>query len=130
MTNSNAAAAASKPIGTYSPTRIIPLGKMNLVFVSGLTSGGQAPYDIACQAEIVFAQMKDLLAEAGGKLEHLVKITTYLVDMRDYDVYNKVRNGVFAQMSKPPASATVGTTQLVRPELRIEIEAVAIIPSS
>lgn len=117
-----------KPLGAYSPLRIIPIGTTKLVFVSGLTSSGQAPYDMAAQAEIIFARMNGLLAEAGGNLTHLVKITTFLTDMRQYAAYNAVRNRVFDGVANPPASATVGTTQLVSPEAMIEIEGVAVIP--
>jgi len=117
-----------KPIGTYSPIRIIPIGTTKLVFISGLTSGGDAPYDMAGQAEIIFARMNALLAEAGGDLRHLVKITTFLTDMRQYAAYNTVRNRIFCAVGTPPTSATVGTTQLVSPDAMIEIEAVAVIP--
>ena len=72
--------------------------------------------------------MAELLGAEGGRLEHLVKITTFLTDIRDYDLYNEVRNKIFAGASKPPASATVGGAELVRPEARIEIEGVAVIP--
>ena len=118
---------SAKPLGAYSPVRIIPIGTTKLVFISGLTAGGEAPEDIAGQTEIVFARMKELLAEAGGDFSHLAKITTFLTDMHDYDAYNKIRNRIFGEMAAPPASATVGTTQLVRPHLKIEIESIAIV---
>jgi enamine deaminase RidA (YjgF/YER057c/UK114 family) len=57
----------------------------------------------------------------------VVKITAFLTDLRDYDGYNEVRNQVFGDFAKPPASATVGTTHLVKPEWRIEIETVAVV---
>ncbi len=117
-----------KPIGAYSPIRIIPIGTTKLVFISGLTSGGEAPYDMAGQAEIIFERMNALLAEAGGGLGHLVKITTFLTDMRQYAAYIDVRNRIFGTVGTPPSSATVGTTQLVGPDAMIEIEGVAVIP--
>jgi enamine deaminase RidA (YjgF/YER057c/UK114 family) len=108
---------------------MVPLGAANLAFVSGLTAGGQAPDDAAAQAEVIFARMRDLLVEAGGNLGHVVKLTTYLTDMGDYDGYNAVRNRVFAGVSPPPASTTVGTSALPRAGCRVEIEAVAVIPA-
>jgi len=119
-----------KPIGAYSPLRVIPIGTTKLVFISGLTSSGEAPYDMAGQAEVIFARMNALLAEAGGDLSHLVKITTFLTDMRQYAAYNAVRNRVFGAVGAPPTSATVGTTQLVSPDAMIEIEGVAVIPGA
>ena len=123
-----AAPKSVKPIGAYSPIRIIPIGTTKLMFISGLTSGGEAPYDMAGQAEIIFARMNALLGEAGGNLGHLVKITTFLTDMRQYAAYNAVRNRIFGAVATPPTSATVGTTQLVSPDAMIEIEGVAVIP--
>jgi 2-iminobutanoate/2-iminopropanoate deaminase len=117
-----------RPLGSYSPVRVVPLGTASLAFVSGLTAGGQAPDDAAAQAEMIFARMRELLAEAGGNLGHVVKLTTYLTDMGDYERYNAVRNRIFADVSPPPASATVGTSALPRAGCRVEIEAVAVIP--
>jgi 2-aminomuconate deaminase len=71
--------------------------------------------------------MGELLATEGGGLHHLVKITAYLVDLREYGAYNEVRNRVFADVATPPVSASVGVSELVRPEARIEIEGVAYI---
>jgi len=120
--------AGKKVLGAYSPCRAVDLGAVKLVFLSGLTSGGEAPHDTATQAQVVFRKMAELLDSQGGRLEHLVKITAFLTDIRDYDLYNEVRNGTFAGASNPPASATVGGADLVRPEARIEIEGVAVIP--
>jgi hypothetical protein len=47
----------------------------------------------------------------------------------DYEAYNAVRNRVFAVVSLPPASSTVGTSALPRVGCRVEIEAVAVIPA-
>lgn len=119
----------ARSLGTYSPVRIVPLGAVNLAFVSGLTSGGQAPDNVAAQAEIIFARMRELLVEVGGDLGHVVKITTFLTDMGDYERFNAVRNRVFADTVPPPASSTVGTTALPRAGCRLEVEAVAVIPA-
>ena len=73
--------------------------------------------------------MQELLSKEGGNLSHLVKITAFLTDIRDYNGYNEVRNRIFSEFSIPPASASVGITYLVRPEARIEIEGVAVIQS-
>lgn len=117
-----------KVLGAYSPCRSVDLGSVKLVFISGLTSAGEAPHDTRAQAQIIFGKMAELLGAEGGRLEHVVKITTFLVDIRDYDLYNQVRNKTFEGLSNPPASATVGGAELVRPEARIEIEGMAVIP--
>ena len=120
--------SGKKVLGAYSPCRPIDLGAVKLVFLSGLTSAGEAPHDTRGQAQIIFDKMAQLLGDEGGRLDHLVKITAFLSDIRDYDAYNEVRNKIFAAAGKPPASATIGGANLVRPEARIEIEGVAVIP--
>ena len=117
-----------KPLGAYSPVHVVDLGVAKMVFVSGLTAGAEAPADMGGQARVIFDTMRELLAGVGGEMRHVAKITTYLTDMDDYAAYNAVRNDVFGGLSQPPASATVGTSRLVRPNYRIEIEAVAVIP--
>jgi enamine deaminase RidA (YjgF/YER057c/UK114 family) len=119
--------AGKKVLGAYAPTRVVDLGTQKMVFVSGITSGGEAPNDTRAQAKIVFEKIAALLANEGGRLEHLVKITTFLVDIREYELYNEVRNSLFASPLLP-ASATVGGAELVRPGARIEIEGIAVIP--
>lgn len=121
-------ANAVKPLGAYSPVRVVDLGVARMVFVSGLTGGPEAPADTGGQARVIFQRMAELLADVGGELRHVVKIGTFLVDMDDYAAYNAVRNEVFGGFAEPPASATVGTSALVRSSYRIEIEAVAVIP--
>ncbi len=122
MTGSNDKQA---PLGRYSLIRSLPMGNGSMIYVAGLTSGPDAPFDVRAQADIIFRRMAELLAGAGAGLQHVVKITAYLVDMREYGAYNEVRNRVFADVATPPVSATVGVSELVRPEARIEIEAVA-----
>lgn len=125
MTANNARHA---PAGRYSLTRVVAAPGGRTVYVSGLISGPDAPYDLRAQTEIIFKRMAGLLEAEGGSLRHLVKITAYLVDVREYGIYNEVRNRVFADVAAPPASATVGVCALVRPEARIEIEGIAYIP--
>lgn len=96
---------SAKPLGAYARVRVIPIGTTKLLFISGLTAGGEAPHDIAGQTEIVFARMKELLATARGDFSHMAKIAIFLTDMRDYDAYNKIRNRIFGEMATPPASA-------------------------
>ena len=125
MTTSNRQPSAR---GRFSAVRVVPLGASKMLFISGVTSGREAAADIAEQSRVIFRHIGELIAKEGGGLEHLVKITAFLTDMSEYAAYNAVRNEIVAQHPNPPASATVGTTALVRPEFRIEIEGIAVIP--
>ena len=41
-----------KVLGNYSPCRVTDLGAVKLVFLSGLTSSGEAPHDTRAQARM------------------------------------------------------------------------------
>ena len=102
----------------------------NTIFVSGqaaLDPDGNVVGigDMRLQAEYTFQNIATVLATAGGSLNDVVKITAWLTDMADYGAYNEVRKIAFSE--RKPASSTVLSPQLVLPELRIEIEAIAVL---
>jgi 2-iminobutanoate/2-iminopropanoate deaminase len=103
-----------------------------LLFVSGLVAvdrhgvlvGGD---DVVAQTRQVFANLRDVLAEAGCRFEDVVKVTVYLTDVDDRPKINPVRQEVFGDSR--PASTLVEVSRLAVPGARVEIEAVALIPS-
>jgi len=82
--------------------------------------------DAAAQAERAMANIELLLTEAGSRLEHLVKLTIYLVDPRYreqvYRVIGRWTKGVH------PISTGVVVSALARPEWLVEVDAIAVIP--
>lgn len=82
--------------------------------------------DARGQAEQAMHNIKMLLEEAGGQLEHICKITVYLVDPRYredvYQVTGKWLKGVY------PVSTGIVVSALARPEWLVEIDATAVIP--
>ena len=82
--------------------------------------------DCARQAEFVFERMKSILEASGAGLGNVAKTTTFLTDPANYAAFNQVRSRYFPQ--DPPASSTV-ITSLLRPEMLIEVEAIAVIPA-
>ena len=114
------------PRGKFSRVRTVSIGNTKFLYLSGMTSGGEAPFDIRKQSEIIFRRMEQLLAEHGASLADLMKITAFLTDIREYDGYNEVRNRVFGMFPTPSASTSVGVT-LLFPETRIEIEGIAVV---
>ena len=82
--------------------------------------------DAAAQAERAMANIALLLDEAGARVEHLVKLTIYLVDPRYREaVYRTVgrwTRGVH------PISTGVVVSALARPEWLVEIDAIAVLP--
>ena len=74
----------------------------------------------------MFKNVQHVLRAVGSSLDHVVTTTTYLVHASDYRALNEVRSQYFA--TDPPASAVVVGKELVRPDLLVEIEALAEIP--
>ena len=83
--------------------------------------------DLYAQTMKTFENIAEALASAGASMDDVVKINTFLTDLTRYAEYGKARTEVFP--SGVPASTVVGTTALVRPELLVEIEAIAVIGS-
>jgi len=105
---------------------VVTIANVKMLFLSGTATIGEAPFDIRKQTEIVFRKMSRLLEEQGAGLSDLVKITAFLTDIREYDAYNEVRNRIFGEFATPSASSSV-EAKLIYPELRIEIEGLAVI---
>jgi 2-aminomuconate deaminase len=68
-----------------------------------------------------------ILEAAGAGLEHVVDITVFLVDMKDYPGMNEVYNEYF-EAQTGPSRTTVAVHQLPHPNLLIEMKAVAMAP--
>lgn len=84
--------------------------------------------DAAGQTEKAMANIEMLLQEAGGKLEHITKVTIYITDPRYreavYRTVGKWLKGVF------PVSTGLVITGLARPEWVVEVDAIAVIPDA
>lgn len=108
---------------------VIPAG--TLIFISGMVAldeAGQviAPGDMEAQARFVFRKIGSVLQEAGATLADVVKITSFVTDISQYDTFAQVRQEAFGA-GPYPASATVEVAALVRAGLVVEVEAVAVV---
>jgi 2-iminobutanoate/2-iminopropanoate deaminase len=99
-----------------------------LLFISGLTAktpGGETfdPGDAGAQATRILDSISDILAEAGGTMADIVKLTVYLCDMGQAGEVSAAR----AKYFRPPypASTMIEVSRLVSPDQLVEIEAVA-----
>lgn len=83
--------------------------------------------DLAAQTTQVMKNLGKALAAAGAGYEHIVKITTYVVDYKPElrPIIGKARSAFFK--GTPPASTLVGVSALAAPEWMIEIEAIAVL---
>jgi len=102
-----------------------------LVFVSGCvasdeqgrTVGGS---DVGAQARQALGNVKRCLAAAGATFADVCKVTVYLKNVGDREAVNTVRKEYFG--ASRPASTLIEISQFVRPDLLIEVEAVAVLP--
>jgi enamine deaminase RidA (YjgF/YER057c/UK114 family) len=105
-------------------------GAESVVFISGQVAydaRGQPghPGDFAAQARATYAALKAQVEAAGGTLSSIVKLTTFLVDIRHRTELAAIREEYFGK--KGPASTLVGVTALAQPGWLIEVEAIAVI---
>ncbi|MEY9742293.1 2-iminobutanoate/2-iminopropanoate deaminase [Bradyrhizobium japonicum] len=115
----------------YSPARRVPLGPSgNLLFLSGILCVDEDARDnIELQTRRIFDRIARVLGKHGASLSDIVKTTASLADLADYDGFNRARVETFLDYEEPPASTAVGAGALLGSGTRIEIEAVAFVPS-
>lgn len=87
---------------------------------------GTTHLDIRAQTTAVFENVRDILETVGARLQDVVEVTTYLVNMNDFGGYNEIYGKHFDYDG--PARTTVAVHQLPHPHLLIEIRAVAYKP--
>jgi enamine deaminase RidA (YjgF/YER057c/UK114 family) len=81
--------------------------------------------DFAAQCRFVFEELKEVLHEAGGKLENVVRLTAFLASLDDYRTFLAIRKEYFSETK--PATGTFKTAGFVRPEALVGIEATALL---
>jgi enamine deaminase RidA (YjgF/YER057c/UK114 family) len=105
-------------------------GAQTILFLSGQVAyddkGGVAHSgDFKAQAREAFRSIKALLEQAGGSMDNIVKLNTYLTDVRYRADLVPVRQEFFP--GKAPASTLVEVSALAHPDWMIEIEAIAVL---
>jgi len=105
-------------------------GARSLLFLAGQvpyapTGGVDRPGDFLAQARNVFGAVRAHVEAAGGTLNDVVKITTYVTDIRYRMDFRTVRDEFFGP--RGPASTFVEVGSLSHPDYLIEVEAIAVI---
>ncbi len=100
----------------------------NLLFIAGSTARGTPAEtkDIAAQTEVILQKFQHILEANGASLENVVKVTSFVTDLREAPASGEVRRKYFAGAF--PASTQVQVAALGTPDLKIEIEAIAVLP--
>jgi 2-iminobutanoate/2-iminopropanoate deaminase len=104
------------------------LSSGELIFTSGQTgrelATGKVPESFEDQVHMALRNLDLVLQAAGGSLSSVAKTTVYLVSPSDFPAMN----AIYAQyFDKPhPARSTVIVAALAAPDLKFEIEAIAV----
>ena len=118
-----------------------PRGYSNGIAARGRTVviGGQVGWDSQCrfhssdfvdQARQALQNIVAILAEAGGRPEHIIRMTWYVIDKREYlAVYPQLGRAYREVIGRTyPAMTAVEVAGLMEDAARVEIEATAVIP--
>jgi 2-iminobutanoate/2-iminopropanoate deaminase len=127
----NEAYAYAKP-SSFSRGMRIDLGEMTILLISGTASideNGVSVHvgDFRAQMRRTLANITGLLESEGCTWHDIVRTSCYLRDIdRDYDAFNEERTNFYKEQGLDPLPASTGIqAHLCRPELLIEIEAIA-----
>ncbi len=123
----------AKPLGKYPHIKRVG----DFVFVSGTSSRrqdnthvgaeidleGNRILDIKKQTKAVIENIASILEAENLTLKDIIDITTFLVDMKDFEGYNQVYADFFDYNG--PTRTTVAVHQLPHPNLLIEMKIIA-----
>ena len=100
----------------------------NMLFICGNTARGTPAEkgDAAAQTDAILDKMEVILKANGGSLSNVVKVTSFVTDLREGPQIGEVRRKRFEGAF--PASTQVQIAALGTPDLKIEIEAIAVLP--
>ena len=119
-----------------------PKGFANGIAVKGGTTvyiAGQVGYTgqgewqettFAGQFRQALANILEVLAQAGGKPEHIVRLTWYVLDKAEYFASLEDVGAAYRELMGRhyPVMAVVQVSALVEDKARLEIEATAVVP--
>ncbi|MGA2909312.1 MAG: Rid family hydrolase [Terracidiphilus sp.] len=127
----NEAHAYAKP-SSFSRGMRIDLNGLTILLISGTASideHGVSVHvgDFRAQMRRTLTNISGLLASEGCTWHDIVRTTCYLRDIeRDYDAFNEERTEFFKEQGLDPLPASTGIQAILcRPELLVEIEAIA-----
>jgi len=123
------------------PSWARPRGYSNAIAVKGGTTvyvagqvgwkdGTWAAKDFAGQFRQALENVLEVLAQAKGRPEHIVRLTWYVVDRSEYLASLKPVGEAYRELMDAhyPAMSVVQVSGLVESLARLEIEATAVIP--
>ena len=110
------------------------MAKGQMVFVAGMIgwdAEGRFPSaDLAGQARQALLNIRAVLDEAGARPEHIVRMTWYVTDKREYLAQSREIGAAFRELigSFNAAMTAVEVTALMEDQAKVEIEVTAVVP--
>jgi len=126
--------AFGAPLGMYSHGMIAPGGEIVVVAGQvGMGQGGQvAGGDVVAQTKQALDNVRAVVEAAGCAMRDVIRLQTFLTHAGDIDGFMKARAEVFPRYfpdgAYPPNTLLI-VSRLVKPELLVEIEAMAVKPA-
>lgn len=122
------------PPGLVKPngyTHVVVSADRRTVYIAGQVAFDSAGKlvggpDFSAQATQVFTNLGRALASVGATFADLVKSTTFIIDAKQVPALREIRNR-YLDPKQPPANTLLVVSALARPELLIEIEAIAVL---
>ena len=103
----------------------------NMLYLAGQmgtsadAKGGLVPGGISAETKAAMTNIKDVLEKSGSDMEHVVKCSVFLADMKEWPAMNDVYR-TFFRNGKYPARSAFGTNGLAN-NGRVEIECIAVV---
>ena len=111
----------------------------NLVFLSGssgrtMETGEVNSDNIVDQMKVALDKIRAALTEAGTSMYNIVKTTIYLKHVEDYNTMRQTEREYWQKyaprlIEEPPASTFMQPVSFSKPDMLVEIDVIAMIPS-
>jgi len=126
--------ALGPTLGMCSHGMVAPGGEIVVVAGQvGMDAAGRlvGPSDVVAQTKQAYANIEAVLRAAGASMQDVVRFQTFLVYRSDIDGFMKARREVFPDYFPDrvyPPNTILVVSNLVKPDLLVEIEAMAVKP--
>jgi enamine deaminase RidA (YjgF/YER057c/UK114 family) len=106
------------------------------VFVAGMVGWNAAcafeSDDLVDQVRQALLNVRDVLAEAGARPEHMVRMTWYVIDRADYLARGRAIGAVYREVMGhyDVAMSAVEVRALMEDRAKVEIEVTAVVPQA
>lgn len=118
--------AYSQAVAVSGPVKTVYVGGQNAIDAEGNLVGKG---DLEAQSVRALRNVEAAVAEAGGRLEHVIKWNVFIVQGQPIPLGFQAFVEVWPAGAKPPVVTVAVVVGLGNPDYLVEIEAIAVIPS-